>query len=240
MIVISAPQQASLFESVPSVEYRRLDEAVSPVEQADSLEELTASLNDHKSAKQGQLSANGDEQKEVPLNNNDLLQFIDEDPFSGGPGPGQDVANNNGDIAGGGAGGGAAVCGDCVSAGHTDLGPVTSHTPELEENMEDGSCHDNGEATVEKKEDTDPAPSETVPCQNGDGQEDTPASPSPQPQSPVVKIIPETGAEQGAGTSEGGGEGVAQGEGAGHQQLSVTSLASGESFSFSADSLGTG
>ena len=234
MIVISAPQQASLFESVPSVEYRRLDEAVSPVEQADSLEELTASLNDHKSAKQGQLSANGDEQKEVPLNNNDLLQFIDEDPFSGGPGPGQDVANNNGDTGGG----GAAVCGDCVSAGHTDLGPVTSHTPELEENMEDGFCHDNGEAAVGKEKDTDPAPSETVPCQNGDGQEDTPASPSPQPQSPVVKIVPETGAEQEAGTSEGGG--VAQGEGAGRQQLSVTSLASGESFSFSADSLGTG
>ena len=234
MIVISAPQQASLFESVPSVEYRRLDEAVSPVDPADSLEDLTASLNDHKSAKQGQLSANGDQQKEVPLNNNDLLQFIDEDPFSGGPGPGQDVANNNGDIAGG----VAAVCGDCVSAGHTDLGPVSSHTPEQEENMENGSCHDSGEATVEKEKDTDPAPSETVPCQNGDGQKDTPASPSPQPQSPVVKIVPETGAEQGAGTSEGGG--VAQGEGAGRQQLSVTSLASGESFSFSADSLGTG
>ena len=237
MIVISAPQQASLFESVPSVEYRRLDEAVSQ-DQADSLEDLSLSLNDHKSAKQGQMSGNGDEQKEVPLNNKDLLQFIDEDPFSGGPGPGQDMANNNGDIAGGGAGGGAAVCGDCVSAGHTDLGPVTSHTPEQEENTENGFCHDNGEAAVEEEE-KNPAPpqSETTPCQNGDSQEDTQAYPSPQPQSPVVNIVLEAGAERGAGTSEGGG--VAQGEGAGLQQLSVTSLASGESFSFSADSLGT-
>ena len=117
-------QQASLFESVPSVEYKRLEDERSGLDQNDSLEDITVSLNDPKSAKQIQIVQDKDQQE--PLNNNNnnnneskgSLSYIDEDD------PGA-VDNDNTNEP---------VCDDCVNAGHVKI--VEKQGQDVEESCE--------------------------------------------------------------------------------------------------------
>ena len=68
--------QTSLFDNVPSVEYKRLEEEKTE-EQNDSLEDLTVSLNE----KQNNISVTNDENENLVATEN-LFKYIDEDPFT--------------------------------------------------------------------------------------------------------------------------------------------------------------
>ena len=68
--------QTSLFDNVPSVEYKRLEEEKTE-EQNDSLEDLTVSLNE----KQNNISVTNDENENLVAKEN-LFKYIDEDPFT--------------------------------------------------------------------------------------------------------------------------------------------------------------
>ena len=121
-----------MFESVPSVEYKRLDETEKS--QNDSLDDISVSLNNDPIRSQ---VASMDNDKERP--EDQALSFIDEEPNvileAGGnlssldtcegspPSSGLIRDTGNGNL------GHVAVCDDCVHAGHLDNGGMTAETP---------------------------------------------------------------------------------------------------------------
>ena len=99
-----------MFDSVPSVEYKRLEEDKTG-EQADSLEDLTVSLNE----KQNIVPVTNDE-KDIIIAKENLFQYIDEDPFTLAGMQSRPVetplGQSNRDRR--------YLCDDCVDAGHLE------------------------------------------------------------------------------------------------------------------------
>lgn len=205
-----------MFETVASVEYKRLDDEKSQ-DQNDSLEDITVSLNDPKSSKHVQIVLDGE-----PLNNNNIivsseLQYIDEDQR-----PKMDMNSNNG-----------LTCDDCIGAGHNkstkeqDENKVRASNILIEEQSLDASNNEIAEESESAKTDINI---------NGDQMETSLARP---------KIILQTVANDEEKRDNNDVSSAARKDSVlsivSTSKMSVTSIASGESggsFSFSADSLG--
>ena len=214
-----------MFESVPSVEYKRLDETEKS--QNDSLDDISVSLNDPKS-RQGQVS--GDKERSGG-DNTDQLSFIDEEPATAPAQGDQSSSQSSGQFPPPGDSGdsGGLVCDDCVSAGH--LGPgsedITSQQPQqtvsdINQNIQKESLN-NGPAQVREVSDantnieTCPETQRAPPVTDGGDERD------------------ERDERERGGSEETNGLQLMA------SKLSVASIVSGESigsFSFSADSLG--
>ena len=207
-----------MFDTVASVEYKRLDDEKSQ-DQNDSLDDITVSLNEQKSSKHVQIVLDGE-----PLNNNNNnvpseLQFIDEDQK-----PKVEMNSNAG----------LPVCDDCIGAGHNngskkqDENRVKASNILIEEQSLDASNNEIAEESESAKTDINI---------NGDQMETSLARP---------KIILQTVANDeekrdnndvvSSSTRKDSVLSIVS-----NSKMSVTSIASGESggsFSFSADSLG--
>ena len=242
-----------MFESVPSVEYKRLDETEKS--QNDSLDDISVSLNNDLIRSQGQVCAkDGDSEKPE----DQPLSFIDEEPniileVEGNP---SSLTHDEGLIgeAGATSKGPGAVCDECVNAGHLDNGntaPAVAnketvsdinqniHIEKQEQEKSLNNSPEAAEATVTEpmaetsaKSDMRTGPAPVTDAGAGVRPEVTVAE-DPEEQKLVRR-------EEPVGPEEEGGLMSAQPP-LMSSKLSVASIQSGESlgsFSFSADSLG--
>ena len=123
-----------MLESVPSVEYKRLDETEKS--HNDSLDDISVSLNNDPASRQGLGVASKDKERPEDEDQQQPLSFIDEDPSVIPEGQGNLSSQeapppSSGQIGetGNGTSGHVAVCDDCVTAGHTENGDTTAETP---------------------------------------------------------------------------------------------------------------
>ena len=248
-----------MFESVPSVEYKRLDETEKS--QNDSLDDISVSLNNDPIRSQGQVSAkDGDTERPE----DQALSFIDEEPniILGVEGNLSSLGADEGSPPSPGLIGEAetkghgAVCDECVNAGHLENGNTApalanketvsdiNQNVHIEKNQQEQekSLHNSpeaAEATVTEpvaelsaKSDTRERPAPVT---------DAGAGGRPEVTGDQEEQKPERREEEEPGGPEEEGGLVSVQQPLMSSKLSVASIQSGESlgsFSFSADSLG--
>ena len=252
-----------MFESVPSLEYKRLDETEKS--QNDSLDDISVSLNNDPIRSQGQVSAkDGDTERPE----DQPLSFIDEEPniilevegnlSSLGADEGSPLSSGLIGEAGTTTKGHGAVCDECVNAGHLENGNtapavVTKETVSdinqnvhIEKNQQEKSLNNSpeaAEATV-----TEPVAELSAKSDMRTGERPAPVTDAGAGGRPEVTDVghpeeqkPERREEEDPGGPEEEGGLVSAQQPLMSSKLSVASIQSGESlgsFSFSADSLG--
>ena len=245
-----------MFESVPSVEYKRLDETEKS--QNDSLDDISVSLNNDPIRSQGQVSPkDGDTGRPE----DQALSFIDEDPnvIPEAQGNLSSLDAKEGSPPSSGLIGEArtteslVVCDECVNAGHLENGNILADTTpvvtketvsdinqnvqiEKQHPQEQESLNNVPEAESSAKTDTRPGERPTPVTDISEGERPIPVTDGGnQEEQRVVRRE-----EDPAAPEEERGL-VSARQPLMSSKLSVTSIQSGESlgsFSFSADSLG--
>ena len=125
-----------MLESVPSVEYKRLDETEKS--HNDSLDDISVSLNNDPASRQGFGVASKDKERPDDEDQQQPLSFIDEDPsvipegqgnLSSQEAPPPSSSGQMRETGNGSSSGHVAVCDDCVTGGHAENEDVTAETP---------------------------------------------------------------------------------------------------------------
>ena len=245
-----------MFESVPSVEYKRLDETEKS--QNDSLDDISVSLNNDPIRSQGQVSAKDGNTEDQ------ALSFIDEEPniIPGVEGNLSSLGADEGSPPSPGLIGEAetkghgAVCDECVNAGHLENGNTApalanketvsdiNQNVHIEKNQQEKSLHNSPEATEATV--TEPVAELSAKSDMRTGERTAPVTDAGAGGRPEVtgdqeEQKPERREEEEPGGPEEEGGLVSSKQPLMSSKLSVASIQSGESlgsFSFSADSLG--
>ena len=252
-----------MFESVPSVEYKRLDETEKS--QNDSLDDISVSLNNDPVRSQGQVSAkDGDTERPE----DQALSFIDEEPniILGVEGNLSSLGADEGSPPSSGLIGEAeskgqgAVCDECVNAGHLENGNTApalanketvsdiNQNVHIEKNLQEQEKSLNNFPEAVMATVTEPVAELSAKSDTRTGERPAPVTDAGAEERPEVTEAGDQEEqkserreeEEPGGPEEEGGLVSAQ-QPLMSSKLSVASIQSGESlgsFSFSADSLG--